>query len=140
MNEEHRQALLRLGVDAPERWDEHSTEEGTEGVIRWAHHSNRQGKPPTAGQVCMKLKNGGLAGFGEEVADSRHWSRNSKLRYSWLELHLPNLDPIYTEAAILELARAKQEPSVESVKGLAMRLEREQMEYEESLRAQEGTE
>jgi hypothetical protein len=131
--EKHRQALIRLGVSAPEVFDDLS-DDAVEGVIRWGQDQAKRGHPATSSQICWKLKSGGLEGFGQQAAPSKQWYRLSHARWKWLNDNLPANDPFFAEAAILELARAKQEPSVESVKRLALRLEREQTTYEASLR------
>ena len=130
---EQQNALLRLGVTAPERWTENLSVEAVTGVINWARDEGRRGYAPTSAQVALKLKHGGLEGYGLDRPDVQAWYRTSYGRAIWMDRELPStIDPVYAESAIISLIAQNREPSPESVKALAFRLEREQAEYEKS--------
>jgi hypothetical protein len=134
MNDEQHMALVRLGVDGPGRWTQGLTEEAVAGVIAWARDQAKAGKHPTSGQISMKLKNGGLTGYGLDRPDVQAWWRTSKGRWTWMQGHLEAKDdPYWAEAAVIELVSRKQEPNLEGVRAMAFQLEMEQQEYEAQL-------
>lgn len=131
MTPEHKNALIRLGVTAPEGWTDSLSDEAVAGVITWARDEGRRGKAPTSSQVALKLKYGGLEGYGLDGGDVRAWYRSSYGRQLWMDAQLPSsIDPVYAEAAIISLIAKNREPNSTTVKALAFQLEREQDEHE----------
>lgn len=118
-------------ISDPEKLCEGLTDGAIEGTIRWWDHQRKMGKQVGSGLLAQRLKAGGMEGFGITPEPRDEWWRSSPKRWEWMERNLPDLpDFLYAEAAILQLVNKKQEPNPESVKALARRLEREQLEYE----------
>jgi hypothetical protein len=127
----HRE-LTKLGVSAPEKETQFLNEASLEGVVRWAKDEARRGRPPSSNVIVNKMRGGGLEGYGTLSDGPQAWYRQSGARWDWMQRNVPDADPIYAEAAILQLVCKKREPNPESVKALARQLEVEQAEYEKS--------
>lgn len=132
--------LVRLGVSSPEKETQFLTESAIAGVIRWTKDENKRGRQPSSSVIVNKLRGGGLEGYGTLSDGPRAWYRHSAGRWRWMQENVPDADPFYAEAAILQLVGKKREPNPDSVKALAFALEQDQEAYDKTLSPSLGEE
>lgn len=111
--------LIGRGIDNPERLTAELEASAIEGAIRWYDSQMQLGKKVGSGLLATKLRNGGLDGFGVVEQKLKPWWGDTNARAAWVEEHVPDIDPVDAEAAVISLAHAKRDVTPEAVRAIA---------------------